>query len=146
MKFINFKLRKWKCCQLRKFQNCQSDIHLHYAIYFTMLRKAKRLIQSLWVKSSNWSKLTKHRMTVRSEASVGKSAQSGTLCTNVICPNVWRHTHKNKLVRLSADWQSWIVRYIFGLITCIEKTAPSTLTNHFENKRTCWTIISNCEL
>jgi len=27
-----------------------------------------------------------------------------------------------------------------------EQTAPSTFTNHFESKRTCWTIISNREL
>jgi len=31
-----------------------------------MLGKAKRLIESFWVKSSNWSKLTKHRTAVRS--------------------------------------------------------------------------------
>jgi len=42
-------------------------------------------------------------MTVRSEAALGKSVRSGNLRANVICPNVWRHTHKKKLVRLSAD-------------------------------------------
>ena len=68
-----------------------------------MLGKAKRLIESFWVKPSNWSKLTKHRMTVRSEAAVGKFVRSGKLCATVIRPNVWRHTHKQKLVRLSAD-------------------------------------------
>jgi len=68
----------------------------------TMLGKAKRLIGSFWVKSSNWSKLTKHRTTARSEAAVGKSVGIGKLCANVICPNVWRRTRKN-LVRLSAD-------------------------------------------
>jgi len=30
----------------------------------TMLGKAKRLIESFWVKSSNWSKLMKHRTIV----------------------------------------------------------------------------------
>ena len=60
----------------------------------TMLGKAKRLIESFWVKPSNWSKLTKHCMTVRSEAAVGMSVRSGKLCANVICPNVWRHTQK----------------------------------------------------
>ena len=60
----------------------------------TMLAKGKRLIESFWVKSSNWSKLTKHRTTVRSEAAVGKSVRSEKLCANVICPNVWRHKHK----------------------------------------------------
>ena len=76
-----------------------------YIVLFTsqtMLGKDKRLIESFWVKPSNWSKSTKHRMTVRSEAAVGKSVRSGKLCANVICPNVWRHTQK-KLVRLSAD-------------------------------------------
>jgi len=70
----------------------------------TMLGKANRLIESFWVKLSNWSKLTKYLActTVRSEAAVGKSVWNGKLCANVICPNVWRHTHK-KLVRLSAD-------------------------------------------
>ena len=53
----------------------------------TMLGKAKRLIESFWVKSSNWSKLRKHRMTVRSEAALGKSVRSGNLRANVICPN-----------------------------------------------------------
>jgi len=68
---------------------------LHYAIHFvTMLGKAKRLIECVWVESSNWSKLTKHRLTVRSEAGVGKSVQSGKLCANLICPNVWRHTYE----------------------------------------------------
>jgi len=61
----------------------------------TMLGKAKRLIESFWVKSSNWSKLTKHCTTVQSEAAVGKSVRSGKLCANVICPNVWRHTKKS---------------------------------------------------
>jgi len=55
-------------------------------------------------------------------------------------------THTKKLVRPSADLQSWMVRYFFGLIICIEQTAPSTFTNHFESKRNCWTIISNREL
>ena len=68
----------------------------------TMLGKAKRLIESFYVKPSNWSKLTKQRMTVWSEAAIGKSVQSGKLYANVICPNVWRHTQK-KLVCLSAD-------------------------------------------
>jgi len=67
-----------------------------------MLGKAKRWIESFWVKSSNWSKSTKHRTTVWSEAAAGKSVRSGKLCANVICPDVWRHTQK-KLVRLSAD-------------------------------------------
>jgi len=61
----------------------------------TVLGQAKRLIESVWVKPSNWSKLTKHRMTVRSEAAVGKSMRSGKLCANVIFPNVWRHTKKS---------------------------------------------------
>ena len=46
-----------------------------------MLGKAKRLIESFWVKPSNWSKLTKHRMTVRSEAAVGKSEAGSYLQT-----------------------------------------------------------------
>jgi len=122
------------------------SIHLHYAFTSqTMLGKAKHLIESFWVKPSNWSKLTKHCMTVRSEAAVGKSVRSRKLCANVICPNVWRHTQK-KLLRLSADQQSWLGRHFFWLITCIERTVPSTFTNHFESKRTCWTIISNSKL
>jgi len=60
----------------------------------TMLGKAKRLIESFWVKPSNWSKLTKHRTTVWSEAVVGKSLRNGQLCANVIWPNAWRHTRK----------------------------------------------------
>ena len=110
----------------------------------TMLGKAKRLIESFWVKSSNWSKL-KHRMTIRSEAAVGKSVRSGKICANVNCANVWRHRQK-KSVRLTADEQSWIVRYFSGLITCIEQAAQSTFTNRFESKRSCWTLISNREL
>jgi len=34
----------------------------------TMLGRAKRVIEPFWVKSPNWSKLTKHRTTVRSQA------------------------------------------------------------------------------
>jgi len=44
-----------------------------------------------------------HRTTVQSEVAVGKSVWSRKLCANVICPNVWRHTHRKKLVHLSAD-------------------------------------------
>ena len=55
-----------------------------------------------------------------------------------------------KLVRLSADLQSWMVRYFFGLISIciIEQTDPFHLhyNNHFESKQNCWTIISNCKL
>jgi len=105
-------------------------------IHFTML-----WIESFWVKSSNWSKLTKHRTTVWSEAVVGKSVRSGKLCVNVICPNVWRHTHTHTKVSASVRGLTELDSKLFLCIeTCIEQTAPSTFTNHFESKRTCWTI------
>jgi len=66
----------------------------HFTNNETMLATAKHIIGSFWVKLYNWSKLTKHRTTVRSETAVGKSVWSGKLCANVICPNVWRHTHR----------------------------------------------------
>ena len=68
----------------------------------TMLGKAKRLIESFWVKPSNWSKLTKHRMTVRSEAAVGKSVRSPSYVQTLFAL-MSEDTHKKKLVRLSAD-------------------------------------------
>jgi len=83
-------------------QGVQYSLTVHYAIHFTNHVRQSQAFESFWVKSSNWSKLTKHRTTVRSEVVVGKSVRSGNLCANVICPNVWRHTQK-KLVRLSAD-------------------------------------------
>jgi len=46
-------------------------------------------------------------------------------------------TKNKKLVRLSADLHSWMVRYFFGLIICIEQTTRSTFTHHFESKRNC---------
>jgi len=90
------------------------SIHLLYAIHFTMLDKAKRLIESFWVKSANWSKLTKHRKTLRNEAVAGKSVRSRNLCANVICPNVLRHTHKKvsasvrRLTELDSKVFLWI--------------------------------------
>ena len=62
------------------------------------------------------------------------------MCKRYLPKCLKTYTQK-KFVRLSADWQSWIARYFFGLITCIEQTAPSTftMTNHFESKWTCWT-------
>jgi len=77
----------------------------------TVLGKAKRLIESFWVKPSNWSKLTKHSMTVRSEAAVGKSVRNGKLCANVTCPNVWRHTQKK--VGASVRGLTELVRKVF---------------------------------
>jgi len=70
------------------------SIHLHYAAHFTNNVRQSQAFN--WVKPSNWSKLTKHRTTVRSEAVVGKSVRSGNSCANVICPNVWRNTHTKK--------------------------------------------------
>jgi len=77
------------------------SIHLHYAIHFHNVRQSQALN---WVILSQtiWSKLTKHRMTARIEAAVGKSVWSGKLCANVICL-MSEDTHTKKLVRLSAE-------------------------------------------
>ena len=132
----------------------EHSIHQHYAIHFTnnvrqsqgfnSVREIGIRLQVQTVKPSNWSKLTKHRMTVRSEAAVRKVCVKRQVMCKRSALNVCRNT--KKLVRLSADLQSWMVRYFFGLIMCIEQTAPSTFTNHFESKLNCWTIISNREL
>jgi len=54
------------------------SIHLHYAIHFTnKVRQSQALIESFWDKSSNWSKLTKHRTTERSEAVVVSLGETG---------------------------------------------------------------------
>ena len=88
------------------------SIHLHYAIRFTNNVKQSQAFN--WVKSSSWSKLTKHRTTIRSETAIGKSVRSGKLCASVICPNVWRHTHAKvstsvrRLTELDSKVFHWI--------------------------------------
>jgi len=49
-------------------------------------------------------------------------------------------TKKKIIERLSADLQSRKIRYIFGLITWVEKTAPSTFAHNFGSRINCWTI------
>ena len=103
------------------------SIHLHYAIHFTNnVRQSQafnwatkigiRLVET--DKSFNWSKLTKHRKTVGNEAAVRKVCAKREVVRKRSAV-MSEDTHKKKLVRLSTDLQSWMVRYFRGLIICI---------------------------
>ena len=90
------------------------SIHLHYAIHFTNnVRQSQAFNWDILSQSSNWSKLTKHRTTVRSEAVVGKSVWSGSYVQTSFA-FVWRHTQKkvsasfDRLTELDSKVFLWI--------------------------------------